>query len=92
MNAHAVACHLFEPDGTPLAAGTAEVDARAAIPTAVVTALDRPGRIVQRCLVGGLQRLRLQLDGGTPVAVLVERIVFDPRRGRVCTLRFDPLG
>lgn len=85
MTAQPLVCHLEELDGTPLAAGLARMDD--ATPQATVTALDRPGRVVQRCLLGGLRDLRLRLGDAAPVPVRIERITFDPALGRTCTLR-----
>jgi hypothetical protein len=91
--AQTVACQLYDANGMLLAAGTAQVRRVAAALEAVVTALDQPGHLVARCLIGGARDLRLALEGGTPLAARVERIYFDARMGRTCTLRvMDPVA
>jgi hypothetical protein len=85
VNAQSIACRLEEPDGTPLAAGLARM--QEASREALITALDLPGRVVQRCLLGGLHDVRLRLGDAAPVAAHLERIGFDPALGRTCTLR-----
>jgi hypothetical protein len=85
VTAQTVACCLYEPDGALLAAGVVQM--HTAAQEAVVTGLDRPGQIVQRCLLGGLRELRLRLEGSPPITVRIERVTFDPKLGRVCTLR-----
>ncbi len=88
--ARTVACDLYEPDGTPLSAGTARLRPALAAWEAVVTALDRPGQVVQRCLLGGVQELHVRLDGAAPLTARVERVSYDPTLGRTCTLRLEP--
>ena len=78
-------CRIDEPDGTPLASGTAELEPSTA--TARIVALDRPGQLVQRCLLGGLRRVRLHLGDGACAPAEIERVFFDPAAGRCCTVR-----
>ena len=84
MSTQSIACRLEEPDGTLLAAGLMRL---ATAGEAEVTGLDRPGRVVQRCLLGGLRDILLRLGDSAPVTARMERIAFDARQGRVCTLR-----
>ena len=51
-----------------------------------VTALDRPGAFVQRCVLGALTTVGLQLAGGEPLTARIERADFDRGEGRTCVL------
>lgn len=86
MDSSVVACSLYEPDGTPLAAGTAHLTSGTSAWEALVAALDLPGRVVQRCLLGGVREIRVRLGDGVPMIARVERVFFDPKLGRVCAL------
>lgn len=89
MSAQPITCRLEEPDGTPLAGGMVRL---ASADEAEVTGLDRPGRVVQRCLLGGLREVVVRLGEGAPITAYLERIAFDARQGRVCLLRLrDPM-
>jgi hypothetical protein len=89
VNAEVVSCSLYEPDGTLLTAGMARVQPAGTEIEAVIVALDRPGRLVQLCLLGSLRELRLKLGMAAPVPARVERIAFDPQLGRTCTVHMD---
>lgn len=82
-----IPCSLFEPDGTLLAAGTATFSVQETGAETVITGLDRPGRVVQRCLVGGVSLVQVRLGGAAPVAARVERVSYDAKLGRSCTIR-----
>ena len=51
-----------------------------------VTALDRPGAFVQRCVLGALTTVVLQLGDGEQMTARIERVDFDSREGRTCVL------
>src|SRR5215211_8763599 len=95
MSPRAIACHLYEPDGAPLSAATCLLDdapapaapPAAASPTVVLTALDRPGRVVERCLVGPARAVWLHLRDGTLLPGRLERVFYEPARGRSCAVR-----
>ena len=86
MPARDITCYLFEPDGTLLTVGTARLRAALGAGEALVTALDQPGRLVQRCLLGNLQHVWVQLKDGALLPARVERVFFDPAAGRSCAL------
>lgn len=53
---------------------------------------DQPGRIVSRCLLGGVREVWLQRHGQVAVRVWIERTWFDLRRGRLCIVRIRSAG
>jgi hypothetical protein len=57
----------------------------------VVTVLDRPGRLVQRCVLGNLRRVWVHLRDGSLLVAEVERVSLAPTQGRTCALRLAPL-
>ncbi|MGD9889845.1 MAG: hypothetical protein AB7R89_01900 [Dehalococcoidia bacterium] len=84
-------CQLYEPDGRPLATGTCPFASAPAAGTRVIVSMkDRPGHVIQRCLLGRLCDVRVQFEGGTPVPAQIERAFFDPKLGRACVLRVEP--
>jgi hypothetical protein len=80
-------CHLAELDGTPLASGALHQRCQELGERWVVVRLHRPGRMIERCLVGNLRQVLLSMDGGPPCRTELDRLSFDPRLGRVCVLR-----
>jgi hypothetical protein len=54
-----------------------------------VTALDRPGAFVQRCVLGSRSTLVLELADGDRTAAAVESTAFDPAVGRSCLLTLE---
>lgn len=98
MPLQSIACHLYEPDGASLSTATclfddtpAPLDAppQSLPPVTVLTALDRPGRVVERCLLGpvGTVWLHLRDETGTLLPAEVEQVFFDPAAGRCCAVR-----
>jgi hypothetical protein len=81
-------CALVEPDGTLIARGycLAADGAEAALLTVV---LPSPGRAIQRCLLGSVRDVWLNLRDGRLLAAHLERLAFDPKVGRVCRLRLS---
>ena len=81
-----VSCWLYEPDGAILTAGIV----RAWDPTipcqVLVVALDWPGQIILRCLVGDVRDVTLELEWGTCLPARVEQLRFDRTHGRTCEL------
>jgi hypothetical protein len=86
MAAEPRAWYLFDPEGHLLAHGRPRCDERVAADLLTLT-LSRPGRLLQRCLLGGSRDLWLQPPSGDLLPVHVERLFFDPRAGRICVLR-----
>lgn len=87
---HSSGCYLYEPDGTPLSRGVAQIRSDTETTEAVVTALDNPGRVVQRLMLGSLHDLKVMLDDDAMHAARVKNVFFDPKAGRTCTLRILP--
>ena len=87
MTPSAIACWLSEPDGTLLCRGIAHLPTTPQTKEVRVTAVDRPGRLVHRCLLGPIQRIVLSLADGRCLPARVERLFFDPRLGRTCVLQ-----
>lgn len=80
-------CHLYEPNGTYLTAGICAVEEVPGAGATLVVLPERPGRVVQRCLLDQLCTLWVHLPGGALLRTSVERVFFDPIRGRTCLLR-----
>jgi hypothetical protein len=80
-------CQMTEPDGTPLAEGVLHHRYREPAQEWVTVRLERPGQIIQRCLVGNLRVVLLRIDSDPERRAEVDRLVFDPSIGRVCVLR-----
>lgn len=80
-------CSMTEPDGTPLAGGVLHYRYREPAQEWVTVRLERPGQILQRCLLGDLRVVLLRIDSGAERLAEVDRLVFDPNLGRVCVLR-----
>jgi hypothetical protein len=78
-----VRCRLLEPDGTLLTIATCALISGGA----VLNALERPGRVVKRCLLDHLHEIQIELDDSVVLHGRVERVYFDPEQGRVCTVR-----
>ena len=89
MSTESVACFLYEPDGTPLAQGTCDWNVVDTLRDGLAIVLDQPGRVIQRCLLGDVRRVWVHLRDGALLPTRVERIFFDPKRGRVCALRVE---
>ncbi|MGD9892618.1 MAG: hypothetical protein AB7R89_27790 [Dehalococcoidia bacterium] len=89
MIAQQLDCQLYESSGTFLANGTCELSGPLAPGTSVVMAVQVPGRVISRSLLGPVRRVRIKVGGGSPLPAHVERIFFDPKRGRALQLRVD---
>ena len=80
-------CRLVDAAGELVSGGLCQVLDRDARGTRVrVTALDRPGAVVQRCVLGALTTVVLQLADGEQLTARIERVDFDNREGRTCVL------
>ena len=80
-------CRLTAADGTVLGTGQGVVDDHPDGDRLIVMALDTPGTLVARCLLGPVREVLVSFDGGEPCAARVERVFFHPRFGRACALR-----
>lgn len=81
-----VACWLYEPDGALLSAGLVQRWDPGAACRVRVVGLDWPGQVIQRCLVGDVREVCLELEWGTRLPARVEEVRFDPALGRTCEL------
>jgi hypothetical protein len=52
-------------------------------------ALDQPGRVIKRCVLEHLRTIRVQFEDGVSLLGRVERVHYDPKQGRVCTVSLD---
>ena len=82
-------CHLAELNGTQLGEGTRHDWFEDAGQTWAVVRLDRPGRLIERCLMGDLRHLLLSIAGAAPCYVEIDHLTFNPHFGRVCVLRLS---
>jgi hypothetical protein len=82
-----VMCRLESPDGQLLSTGQAMVDEPDSGERLVVMALDAPGTVVARCLLGPVREVQVTLGDDPPCKARVERVFFHPRYGRACALR-----
>ena len=81
-----VACHVYEPDGTLLTAGSCYPgDAVDNEPVLILTPTLR-GRVVHRCLLGTVRTVWVHLADGTLLPARVKRVYFDENQGRICVL------
>ena len=85
-------CTLTEPTGEPLADGALHTRYRQTGQDWLVVRLDRPGRMIERCLLGSLRQVMFAVAGGPAVLLELDRLAFDPHLGRVCVLRGDESG
>lgn len=81
-----VSCWLYEPDGVLLSAGLVQAWDPGAACRVRVVGFDWPGQIVQRCLVGDVREVNLELEWGTHLPAHIEQVRFDPTLGRICEL------
>ena len=77
--------YLLDREGSLLAYGRPRREDEAT--DTLELTLSRPGRLLQRCLVGGGRDVWLQSPGGELFPARVERLFFDPQAGRICLLR-----
>jgi hypothetical protein len=87
MSQQALGCHVYDRAGNELTGGSCLFEDESPAPEVVVTALDRPGQLIQRCLLGGMRELWLHLRDGRLVPGRLEQIYFQPDVGRVCVIR-----
>jgi len=80
-------CSLAEPDGTILATARCSFRPQRRPREAIVTIVDRPGRVVSRCLLGHVRALVLQLPTGEVLHADLLQVSFDPRQGRTLLVR-----
>ena len=81
-----VGCWLYEPDGALLSAGRVQAWQPSTPCRVLVVELGWPGRIVQRCLVGDVRDVELELEWGPCLPARIEQVRFDPNLGRTCQL------
>lgn len=84
-----VSCWMYEPDGTLLSAGRVQAWRPSTTCRVLVVELGWPGRIVQRCLVGDVRDVELELEWGACLPARIERVRFDPIFGRTCQLHLS---
>lgn len=88
LDGASVRCWLFTTGGQLLSAGTAALPRPAPEPDAIIAFwADKPSRVIQQCLLGRLEDVRLQTDDGTLFRARVEHVFFQPPHGRCCRLR-----
>ncbi len=86
MTGHPIPCTVYERNGTPLTDGRC-ISADPIAREVVVTALDQPGRVVARCILGNVQEVELQVAGAPRRSASITRLYMDPQLGRSCVLR-----
>ncbi len=82
-------CYLYESSGKLLTTGIWLFDAGSRMHEVLVTELDHPGLLVQRCLLRESGRVWLQLRDGALLPARIERIFFDRQHGRTCRLHLE---
>jgi hypothetical protein len=87
LSATQTRCRLTTADGTLLSTGQAVVDDQGGGDSLVIVALDTPGTVIERCLVGPVREVQVTLDDGPPHLARVERVFVHSRFGRACALR-----
>jgi hypothetical protein len=86
-----IPCQLLDAAGGLVSAGLCELPATDRRESQVrVTALDRPGTFVQRCVLGTLTRLELRLPDGRRFAARLVAAGFTAQAGRTCLLAITP--
>lgn len=88
MTGRPIPCTVYERDGTPLTDGRC-VSADPAAGEVVVAALEQPGRVVARCILGGVQEVELHVAGAPRRSASIARLYMDPQLGRSCVLRLS---
>jgi hypothetical protein len=89
---HFVSCQLVDGAGRLVSAGLCEMPATDREGTLVrVSALDRPGTFVQRCVLGSLTHFELHLHDGRRFAARLVEAGFTVQEGRTCLLALTPL-
>jgi hypothetical protein len=79
-------CELREASGRLLGSGSVMLTTHTAGKEYVVVALPRPGHVIQRCLVEGLQDVLVSIGQAAEQPARVDRLTFSPDYGRVCVL------
>jgi hypothetical protein len=87
MESRSVACYVYDQKGNPVTAASFELHEAERGAEAVLSRMDQPGRLVQRCIVGGVRELWLHLRDGRLLPVSLESTYFQPDIGRVCVMR-----
>ena len=82
-------CRLLDSKGTLVTAARCSIASAAGEWKAVVSTFDRPGQVVKRCLLGQLRNVLVQFEDGVTLGAEVERVYFDPKQGRTCTVRLS---
>lgn len=83
-------CRLSEPDGTLVSHGRVQRSLSGALNDVIISGIDNPGRLINRCLIGPVRQVLLHLGDGPAHQALVHRVRFDPKLGRVCVLHLTP--
>ena len=81
-----VGCQLYEPDGTLLTTAFIQARYSGIGCKALIMAPNWPGQIVQRCLIGDVREVRIEVDGALSVPARIEQVRFEPGLGRICVL------
>jgi hypothetical protein len=87
---HVITCRMLDQEGRVITAGLLRPDG-AHIATALVTALDQPHMVLERCLFGGVRDVQVQIDDDGTIPAAVDRVFLHPQFGRVCALRLTDL-
>jgi hypothetical protein len=85
-------CEVHERGGPLLSAGWCRGADGRAPGFVLVTDLEFPGRVVQRCLIGGIRMVELRLTDGTIQSAEVVEIAFDHAQGRTFLLRIPTVS
>jgi hypothetical protein len=81
-----VVCELREVSGRELGSGVVMLTTHEDGKEYVVVVLPRPGRVIQRCLVEGLQEVLVSIDQAAEQPARVDWLAFSEDYGRVCVL------
>ena len=81
-------CRLLEPCGRLLSRGRcATIETADGISRVVITDLEHPGQLVQRCLTGSVRTVWVHLEDSRRFLAHIEDVTYDPKTGRRCLLR-----
>ncbi len=92
MTNEAHRCRLLDLQGAELSAAGYRLVPGADAWMAVLSAFDRPGHVVRRCLLGPLRDVRLEYVDSAVLRGRVEQVSYHPEQGRVCRIRLAAGG
>jgi hypothetical protein len=82
-------CRLVDAQGTVVTAAQCHITPAAHAWEALVSSFDRPGQVVERCLLGYLRDIWVEFEDGVALPGRIERVYYDPKHGRVCRIRLS---